>query len=213
MDSILLFLLKQGAAHRFVPCSTVKLGEELDMSQQNASRRLIELEKRGKIEREKGMVRLTDKGLREAASFYHELKAVFETESAVRLKGQIADGLREGAYYLSLPGYRNQFIQKLRFDPYPGTLNLKLKGTELEKRRFLRESEGIFLPGFQWKKRSFGGIFVYPCNIHGITGAILRPIRTHHGEDILELVAPVSIRKKLRKKAGDWVEVQIEARG
>ena len=33
----------------------------------------------------------------------------------------------EGSYYMSLKGYKKQFKEKLGYEPFPGTLNLKLE--------------------------------------------------------------------------------------
>ncbi|MCD6536551.1 MAG: helix-turn-helix domain-containing protein, partial [Thaumarchaeota archaeon] len=48
---ILLFLAEHGGIARELSISTVKLAEELETSQQTASRVLIELERAGLIER------------------------------------------------------------------------------------------------------------------------------------------------------------------
>ena len=45
---------------------------------------------------------------------------------SVTLEGTVFTGLGEGAYYISKEAYRKQFTEKLGFEPYPGTLNLKL---------------------------------------------------------------------------------------
>ncbi|HLC68298.1 MAG TPA: DUF120 domain-containing protein [Candidatus Bilamarchaeaceae archaeon] len=203
MNKILLFLFKEGAAQQPVRLSTTQLGKRLSMSQQNASRCLIELEKEGKIERSEKGIRLTGIAMEDLRHLYHDLKSVFE--GAAILKGKIVAGLREGAYYLSLPGYRKPLKEALGFEPFPGTLNLKLNGNPA----LPSKESGIFIPGFEWKNRSFGGLHAYPCNIEGIPGALLRPVRTHHGPGIAELIAPVSLKKKLRKKEGDWVEVKL----
>ena len=42
------------------------------------------------------------------------------------MRGRVVGGLGQGQYYISRKGYRHQFIQKLGFVPFPGTLNIKL---------------------------------------------------------------------------------------
>ena len=46
--------------------------------------------------------------------------------TSIEFRRKIVSGMGEGAYYMSLKGYRNQFIEKLGYEPYPGTLNVKL---------------------------------------------------------------------------------------
>ena len=51
MDEILVLLLKRRAHIKPVKVTTSELGSEVRMSQQNASRRLAELEKKGYLKR------------------------------------------------------------------------------------------------------------------------------------------------------------------
>src|SRR5918912_644876 len=44
----------------------------------------------------------------------------------IDFKGTIVSGMGEGAYYMSLAGYKKQFKEKLGYEPYPGTLHVKL---------------------------------------------------------------------------------------
>ena len=211
MDELLLLLFKHGASKQFIRLSTSKIAKALSMSQQNASRRLIELEKQGKIERNGSNVRLNPSAVKEIASVYGELKKQFDFDSVqqIKIEGKIVSGLREGAYYLSLPGYKKALQSALGYAPYPGTLNLRLDKANIQKRFLLKEGEAIFIAGFKSGNRTFGAAYAYPCKIGGITGAILIPVRTHHGPDILEIIAPVSITKTLHKKEGDWVRIII----
>src|SRR5439155_26242450 len=98
-------------------------------SHQTASRHLIEMEKLGLIERSRDgrdqKVRITGEGLRELSDMYVNLKRVFEApRKDLVITGSVFDGLSEVSYYMSLNSYRKQFISKLGFDPFPGTLNL-----------------------------------------------------------------------------------------
>jgi CTP-dependent riboflavin kinase len=45
---------------------------------------------------------------------------------SVTLEGTVFTGLGEGAYYISKETYLKQLTEKLGFEPYLGTLNLKL---------------------------------------------------------------------------------------
>lgn len=42
------------------------------------------------------------------------------------IEGEVVSGLGEGRYFLSLPPYKEIFKKILGFEPYEGTLNLKL---------------------------------------------------------------------------------------
>ena len=208
MNELLLFLLKKGGNKNSVRISTGELGDALNMSQQNASRLLLELEESGKIIRDKNGVVITKSGMEDIWQIYGTMRQALEGKR-MKIKGKITRGLGEGGYYISLEGYTKQFIDKIGFEPFPGTINLKLDDREQEKRIMLRELEPIIIEGWKTSDRSFGDIFAYRCRIDGIEGAIVIPVRTHHGMDILEIVSLFDIKKKLRKKDGDQLEVEL----
>src|SRR5439155_1199159 len=110
-------LSEQGAATEEVVSSTSDLAKGIGGSQQTASRRLIEMEKLGLIERSRDgrdqKVRITGDGLRELSDMYVNLKRVFEApKKDLVITGAVFTGLSEGSYYMSREGYRKQFISK-----------------------------------------------------------------------------------------------------
>jgi riboflavin kinase, archaea type len=125
-------LAELGASSRTVKVSTDYLAQKIGASQQTASRHLITLEKMGWIKRtitsEGCLTKITTQGIAELKKLYSELRLIFESAypPSITLEGTLFTGFGEGAYYVTKEGYRKQFIEKLGFDPYPGTLNLKL---------------------------------------------------------------------------------------
>jgi len=207
MDELLLLLLRSGAHREPVRLTTTEIGEMFGMSQQNVSRRLRALEKEGRIERKRQGVMLTEEGVAEMRELLAQLQNAFD--SSLEMRGRIADGLGEGRFYLSRPGYRKQMREKLGFEPYHGTLNVLLDAGEGEKRRRLLQLEPVIIEGFKEDERTFGDLFAYKARVDGIECAVVVPLRTHHGQDVIELVAPVSLRKKLGKGTGDSISVKI----
>src|SRR5579884_1631389 len=120
-------LLMAGAHRNFVEITTTSLAKSIGRSQQAASKHLLELESSGHIERtlkgQKLAVKITEKGYTEIQGLYLSLKAAIESSEAIHFEGNVVQGMGEGAYYLSLEGYRRQFLEKLGYEPYPGTLN------------------------------------------------------------------------------------------
>jgi len=206
MDEILLLLLRKKAHRNPVGITTKEIGYELGISQQNASRKLIELEKHDKIERGKKGILITQKGLKEIKELYAEIKNSLEKERLF-FKGKITEGFNEGKYYISLKQYANRIKRSLGFLPYPGTLNVKIE--DMQKRYQLKKLEPVIVEGFKMKGRSFGDIYAYPCEVNGLKAAIIIPTRTHHGMDILEIISNHNLKKKLKKKTGDSVTVEI----
>lgn len=208
MDKILVFLLRRNAHISPVVIPTTELGAQLGMSQQNASRLLMKMEAEGKISRSRNGIVITRNGLDEIRQHYISLKQLLEGKK-MTISGKILTGLGEGGYYISLEGYLRQFIEKVGFEPFAGTLNLLLDEKNQEKRFLLRELEPIIINGWKTSTRSFGDLFVYKCSIGGVGCAIVIPVRTHHGTEILEIVAPVNIKKKLGKKDGDLLKIEL----
>lgn len=208
MDELMLLLAKKGALHMPIRLTTVELGSLMGMSQQNASVRLRELEKEGSIERSDGLIRITPSGAAALREQFLSLKKIFEP-GLMLLKGKAVEGLREGKFYMSLPGYRKQIEKKLGFEPYAGTLNLELAPEFLEKRVELRSFRPINISGFQHKGKSYGPIDAYRCRVSGIDGAVIFPRRSQHGLSVIEIIAPVYLMGELKLKFGDTLEVEI----
>jgi len=195
-------------------CTTTEIAEKLGLSQQTASRHLIELEKLGHIKRMKAtrgeLIQITPKGAEELNQMYLTLQKIFEgPKREVLIEGRVFTGLGEGAYYVSQNGYRRQFIEKLGFDPYPGTLNLKVEKSRRE-REILETYPAITLEGFINGTRSFGQVKCHRAKVNDrVDGIVVTALRSHYREDVLEIVAPKNLRKILGLKDGDSVKVRV----
>ncbi len=211
---VLYKLAESGAYDKEVSSNTTDLAREIGASQQTASRRLIEMEKLGLIERVREgrneRVRITKEGLSNLTGMYQVLRRVFELpKRELVMNTAVFSGLGEGSYYISLEGYRKQFKLKLGFDPFPGTLNLRVRKEDLGERRLLESYPFIPIDGFANAKRTYGGAKCYKAIVNENTrGAIVIPIRAHYGEDVVEIISPESLRKRLRLKDGDAVRVR-----
>jgi riboflavin kinase len=130
---------------------------------------------------------------------------------SVTLEGAVFTGLGEGAYYVSKPDYKKQIVEKIGFEPYPGTLNVRLsKDYDTKTRSELESYPAIEIMGFQGEDRSYGLVRCYPAIIGGkIKGALVTAKRSHYDTSVLELIAPVCIRKQLGLKDGNKVKVEI----
>jgi riboflavin kinase len=206
---ILKKLALMGAAKGRVSLTSTKLGSTIGMSSQTAARRLIDLEKQGYITRvvtnEGQEVLITVTGVSKLRSEFLDYKKIFEDGHRLSFKGRVTTGLGEGQYYISLDGYGRQFIEKLGFKPYPGTLNLKIKETFAQ-----HEASAVNIAGFKDASRTFGGGKCYPVRIDGVRAAIIRPDRSSYPLNLVEIIAPVNLRKTLGLKDGDEVEVILE---
>jgi riboflavin kinase len=215
----LLKLAEMGAHRRIAKISTEYLAEKLRISQQTASRHLIELERKGWIQRtitpEGSLIKINDTGMSELQKLYSNLRLLIEAAypPSVTLEGTVFTGLGEGAYYILKAPYRKQFIEKLGFDPYPGTLNLKLTTDyDLKTRTEIEAYPAIEIQGFKNEDRTFGLVKCYPVKINNkVKGALIFALRSHYDRSVLEVIASTYLRKELNLKDGHKVKVEVFA--
>lgn len=214
---VLYKLAEMGARYRTVKVSTDFLGEKMGTSQQTASRQLIWLDKQGLIIRtvvpEGCLIKISDLGVATLKRLYSTLRLAMEVKRplSITLEGILFTGFGEGAYYVSRDGYRKQFLEKLGFTPYPGTLNMKLV-SDYDAKSFseLLTYPAIEIDGFTSETRSFGPVKCYPATVNNkVKGALISAIRTHYNSSVVEIIAPVFIRGKLKLKDGNKLKVEI----
>ncbi|MDH5595558.1 MAG: DUF120 domain-containing protein [Candidatus Bathyarchaeota archaeon] len=210
-------LAEMGARDRTIKVSTEYLAEKMGASQQTASRNLIELDKKAWIKRtitpEGCLIKITEAGVTELKKLYSNLRLIMEAAYplSVTLEGVLFTGLGEGAYYVTRDKYRKQFIEKLGFDPYPGTLNLKLTSEyDTKARSELETYPGIEIEGFKDESRTFGNVKCYPVVINNkMKGAVIFALRSHYNSSVLEIIAPTYLRSQLNLKDGHKVKVEV----
>lgn len=206
------YLASRGALSAPVAVSSREVGKSVGLSQQGAARQLLLLERDGFLRRSLGArlprLELTEKTRGALALEVQELTRLLQRPQPVTLEGTVASGLGEGGYYLSLPGYRRQFEERLGYTPFPGTLNLRLTSRELVQVDALRSLPGIPIDGFSDQGRSFGGARCHPASLRGRRAHVILPDRSHY-RDVLEIMAPVSLRKALHLKDGERLAVKV----
>ncbi len=207
-------LMEVGAYPNEIIFTTTDLAKLLSSSQQTASRHLIELEKRGLIHRvrlgRRESIKITSGGIKHLDNMFLTLKRAFEMKSAETVfEGVLFSGLGEGAYYVNQPGYKKRFAAKLGFEPYAGTLNLRVRTEDQEEVRLLEASPFILIEGFKDGDRSFGPAKCFQGEIGDkVEGALIFPVRSHYSGDVVELISPQFLRKHLHLKDGDSVKVR-----
>ncbi len=202
-----------GGMQDYIAISSRELGDRLDMSQQSASKRILELLEEGLIERDLGArrqrIKLTERGAGILRQEYLEYQRIFELKGHVAIHGMITRGMGEGQYYVHQSSYKEQFSDKLEFIPYEGTLNVQVDPADGDKMEILRNSEGIIIDGFEHNGRTFGDVKAFSAKIHNIHCAVIIPARSHYN-DVVELLCQYHLRRTLGIGDGDTVEVIID---
>lgn len=205
---LLLYIAKKEGLFGSLKSSTLRISKEMGISQQTISRKLKEMENKGLIKRLASpnglIVSLDNKGREFLQKNYKELSDIFKIKKTAII-GIVKKGIREGSYYVSQKQYQQQFKAKLGFNAFPGTLNLEINKEELAS--FLANKQSIEINGFTTKTRSFGALTCYKVRINNMEAAIVKPERARHSEDIIEIIAPVNLREKLKLNDNDKVKL------
>lgn len=201
-----------GAHKKPVELSSIEFAAHIDSSPQTAARKLKSLEDEKLILRQilhgGQLITITNSGIAALQKELNDYREIFSGNGSKKsISGKVITGLGEGQYYISLDGYRMQFIEKLGFDPYPGTLNIRLDNPSVKLRKGINAN--IRISGFTSENRTFGSGSCFKVRISGVDGAVIVPERTHYPEDIIEIIAPVNLRKYLNISDGSIVEVEV----
>ena len=143
-----------------------------------------------------------------------------------KILGKVASGLGRAQVFMSQPHYQKQFRDVLGATAWPGTLNIEVRGEDLETYAGLRAMAGLCdgdtiedvephrINGFEREGRSFGGATAFPASIskdgsswHGC--AVLIPDLTRHTETA-EIIASSFLRELLPAVDGDFVSLIIK---
>ncbi len=207
-----------GAIGNLIKISSAEFAQYTTTSSKTAARLLKQLEDDKYIERQLvpggQKIILTCDGINLLRKEYTEYQLIFcRDEANIELHGKVIAGLGEGQYYIAQNGYMSQFSEKLGFQPFPGTLNIKLNEDSIAMRQRMDCKLPVCIQGFNDGKRTFGSGKCYIIRINGIKSAIIIPERTHYPTNLLEIIAPLNLRETLHLKDGDEVNIVVEKTG
>ena len=123
----------------------------------------------------------------------------------MKITGKIVKGVGESASFLSIPWVNRQMGEKLRFQPYEGTLNIVVDDPEIQRSlktlggdRLCSEAEGFC------DALIFRGIIAnkFECGI-------VLPLVPNYDDCLLEIIAPVHLKDFLGLNNGDEVTLEL----
>lgn len=129
-----------------------------------------------------------------------------------KISGKVRSGLKQGAFFTGLDWVRRQCMEKLGFEPWPGTLNLEISDEQaaiIERLVYKRGADLVSPDG------NFCSGKVCPVTVAGMAAAIVRPaaeVRTHE-KNIIEIIAPQNLKEALEIADGDWLTFSIDVAG
>jgi len=133
----------------------------------------------------------------------------------LKLKGIVERGIGKGKHYVSIPEFKRYFKRLLGTEPYPGTLNVRLRkpveGTLSHLER-LKKSSGISLEPFKKDGITYHTGTSLHCTVFAgreeIPGVLFFPEKTIHSPDVVEVIAGKRIMDLLSE--GDLVEIEVK---
>lgn len=204
---LLILLSRRGAIGERVKITMRELANEMGVSPQSVLRLIEEMEEEGLVERsvegKKTYVEITPEGLAFLEDLCEAISGVLYNGVII---GEVISGIGEGAYYVRQ--YSHLIKEYLGFEPYPGTLNVRVlfPRTVFDA---LCNVRPVILPGFVKEGRTFGDVKAYRVRIGDVEGAIVIPSRTVHPPKIAEIIAPVYLRKELGLEDGSKITIRV----
>jgi len=212
--ALLFELARQGCARAPTAIDKALVASNLEISAWTLNRWLREAVEAGYLmavaaRRGKRYV-LSERALRELGSLLSDLDQAVRGVTRLTLTGRLFRGLGEGSFYVSLAEYREWFKRCLGFDPYPGTLNLRLDPDSVVKRKLLESCDSFRVPPMSRGDRDYCGARLFRAVINdAVEGGVVIPEKTVYGPDVLEVIAGVCLRTVLGLKDGDVVKVEV----
>ncbi len=130
-------------------------------------------------------------------------------KETIELRGEVVSGVGEARYFLALEGYKKRFRETFGFQPFEGTLNVRLRDDNLNKFEELEKNEGILIEGFVEKGKRFGYVECFPSKINGVDSLLIIPERSRYDEQA-EIVAENKLRDELDLEDGDEVRIVVK---
>ncbi|WP_287950315.1 winged helix-turn-helix domain-containing protein/riboflavin kinase [Acidiplasma sp.] len=193
--------------------SSSELARKMGVSQQTASRIILELIKEKYIDRtmenRRQKIIIQEKALDLLYRELNELYSILKINQSFEMEGTVQNGLGEGKYYISKKGYMDQFKEKLKMEPFPGTLNIKINPEYENILRQVRGADGIIISGFKDRERTFGGVKCFNAHIDGIKCYLIFPERSVY-TDVIEVISDKYLRQALSLKDGDIIKVNVD---
>ncbi len=125
----------------------------------------------------------------------------------IELKGTVISGDGNGKKFIELLWVKQQIKEKLDFIPYPGTLNIKLTEKSVKQRKLIEKSPTAkIIPA-----KGYCSGLLFRAFIGILECAIVIPEVPDYPETLLEIIAPVNLRKSLQLEDSFGITVAVNA--
>ncbi len=122
----------------------------------------------------------------------------------IKTNGIVISGNKKGTYFINLPWVKKQILEKIGFEPYIGTLNLKIKNYERISELYKEKGITIEPEKGYYEGKCFRAILMKKTNC-----AVVIPNVPDYPCNLLEIIAPNNLRKTLGLNDGMKIELII----
>ena len=123
----------------------------------------------------------------------------------IELSGRVFTGKGEGRKYIKRQWVKRQIEEKLGFTPYAGTLNLRLSTGSAKERSVIEKAAVLKV----CPSEGYCTGLIFKAFIGTIECAVVIPRIENYPKDILEVVASINLRDRLKLRDGDEVTVTV----
>ena len=123
----------------------------------------------------------------------------------IKLAGKVFTGQGEGRKYVELEWVKQQVKEKLGFCPYPGTLNLRLDEENVKRRVLLEKDATLRL----CHSEGYCTGLLFKASLDSVECGVVIPQVEGYPDDVLEVVASVNLKQRLRLLDGDLVMITV----
>ncbi|MFQ5912934.1 MAG: DUF120 domain-containing protein [Nitrospinota bacterium] len=118
-------------------------------------------------------------------------------------------GRGEGAGFTETPWAKAAFTRILGFEPYPGTVNLRVDPSQAaDALRTVREAEGFPMPPPEGSGSCAARCFRAKLGPGMAAGLVIPEVEGYY-ENVLEVLAPVNVQEAMGVSEGDSLEIEI----
>ncbi len=166
------------------------------------------LEKEGLVSIKNNVVRITKKGEKEIENYVEVFNKFYWDDIIV--EGKVVKGKGEGKFFMSLDEYKTQFSKLLGYEPFEGTLNLRIEEKYIPIVEFIKEIVDYNIEGFKKDGKKFGRVKVVKAVISDyVLGAVVFPEKGKHKNNIIEIIGPFNFREFFKLKNMTTVNVKF----
>jgi riboflavin kinase len=123
----------------------------------------------------------------------------------IKLSGTVFCGGGDGKKFMELPWVKSQIEEKLGFTPYLGTLNVKLSEENVKHKKLLDKAHSIKV----YPAEGYCSGTLIKASIDTLECAIVVPEVAGYPENLLEIIASVNLRERLKLEDGSEVTVTV----